>query len=119
MKKIFLIGYIIIGFQFINAKDAYDITFDSIYMANKIYYSLDKELNRVFVKLKKKLSYKGKRILIKSQKRWIKSRNYKCAFPETNSVNIGCAIEETKNRLHFLEDRLRECEEIGCKIDRL
>ena len=51
--------------------------------------------------------------------KWVEDRDHKCAFPETNSVNIGCAVSETKDRLHFLEDRVRECEELGCKEDRL
>jgi len=121
MKKVLSISAIIaiFGFQSLNARDIYDKTFDSIYVANKIYYSLDKKLNKVFIKLKKKLSYKGKKILKNSEREWIKERNHLCAFPKTNSVNIDCAVEETKARLHFLEDRLRECEEIGCQIDKL
>jgi uncharacterized protein YecT (DUF1311 family) len=120
MKKIFLIT-IIVGFisQSLSARDEYDKTFDSIYVAQKIYYSLDAKLNRVFAKLKSKLSSEGKKALNKSENRWVQARDHKCAFPATNSVNIRCAVSETKARLHFLEDRVRECEELGCKINKL
>jgi uncharacterized protein YecT (DUF1311 family) len=120
MKKLF-IGIIIIGVlsQLLSARDEYDRTFDSIYVSQKIYYSLDAKLNKVFSKLKKKLSAKGKQRLKWSEAKWIKKRNRRCAFPETNSVNIECAVSETRARLHFLEDRVRECEEIGCKIKKL
>ncbi len=120
MKKVLIIS-LIIGFvvQFAVARDKYDRTFDSIYVAQKIYYSLDKKLTEVYKRLKSKLSKKGKRVLIKSEQRWVSDRDHKCAYPETNSVNIDCAVYETKKRLHFLEDRVRECEEIGCKINKL
>ncbi len=120
MRKILIIS-LLIGFilQTAVARDRYDKTFDSIYVAQKIYYSLDKRLTQIYKKLKSKLSKKGKKVLIKSEERWIVDRDHRCAYPETNSVNVDCAVYETKKRLHFLEDRLRECEEIGCKIDRL
>ena len=120
MKKILAIA-LVIGFisQSLIARDKYDRTFDSIYVAQKIYYSLDRKLNKVFSKLKLKLTAKGKKALVKSEDRWISKRDHKCAFPETQSVNIQCAVSETKSRLHFLEDRVRECEELGCKIDKL
>ena len=120
MKKILIIA-IVMGFtsQSVMARDKYDRTFDSIYMAQKIYYSLDKKLNLVFSQLKNELPSKGKAILNKSENQWISKRDHKCAFPATNSVDISCAISETKARLHFLEDRLRECEETGCKIKNL
>jgi uncharacterized protein YecT (DUF1311 family) len=120
MKKILTIAVVIgIMSQSLSARDEYDRTFDSIYVAQKIYYSLDAELNKVFTKLKGKLSKKGKKILNKSEMKWVEDRDHKCAFPETNSVNIECAVSETKDRLHFLEDRVRECEELGCKEDKL
>jgi uncharacterized protein YecT (DUF1311 family) len=120
MKKILTVALFIgIMSQSVSARDEYDRTFDSIYVAQKIYYSLDAKLNKVFAKLKNKLSKNGKKRLNKSEVKWVEERDHKCAFPQTNSVNIGCAVSETKERLHFLEDRVRECEELGCKEDRL
>ena len=80
---------------------------------------LDKKLNKTYNKLRKKLSKKGKQALSKSEAQWVTNRDHNCAYPETHSVNIGCAVSETKERLHFLDDRVRECEELGCKIDKL
>ena len=120
MRKILIIA-LLVGCvsQSTIARDEYDKTFDSLYVAQKIYYSLDKQLNKVYDKLIKKLSKNGKEALTKSEKQWVTDRDHKCAYPETYSVNINCAVSETKERLHFLEDRVRECEEIGCKIDKL
>jgi len=120
MKNILLIA-IIMGMtsQSSMARDEYDKTFDSIYVAQKIYYSLDAKLNKVYKSLKNKLSKKGKKVLAKSEANWVVERDHKCAYPATSSVNIGCAVSETKDRLHFLEDRVRECEELGCKINKL
>lgn len=120
MKKIILTSVILVAMtQSITARDAYDKTFDSIYTSQKIYYSLDAKLNKVFNKLKNRLSKHGKKVLMKSESRWVSDRDHKCAYPETNSVNIECAVSETRSRLHFLEDRVRECEELGCKVDKL
>jgi len=120
MKKFLLITIILgITSQSSIARDEYDKTFDSIYVAQKIYYSLDAQLTKVYKKLKSKLSNKGKRVLAQSEREWIVSRDHRCAYPQTHSVNITCAVSETKARLHFLEDRVRECEELGCKIDKL
>ncbi len=120
MKKLIIIG-ILIGFslQVLNARDSYSRTFDSIYTAQKIYYSLDKDLNRYYKKLKYKLNRRGKRILANSEADWMERRNHRCAYPRTSSVNINCAIKKTRERLYFLQDRLRECQEIGCRNDRL
>ena len=120
MKKI-LATTILISFisQPLIARDEYDRTFDSIYTTQKIYYSLDKRLNKIFAKLKGKLSTRGKKVLMKSENEWVYKRDHTCAFPRTNSVNVQCAVSETKIRLHFLEDRVRECEELQCRIDRL
>lgn len=120
MKKTILTITVLLAItQSSMARDAYDKTFDSIYVAQKIYYSLDAKLNKVFKRLKAKLSQKGKKVLNKSESEWVVSRDHKCAYPATNSVNIDCAVSETKIRLHFLEDRVRECKELGCKIDKL
>ena len=98
--------------------DIYSQTFDSIYVAQKIYYSLDKKLNRTYSSLKRHLGRNGKRILINTSKEWIYRRNHLCSFPRTSSVDIGCAVRMTRQRVYFLEDRLRECQEIGCKLNR-
>jgi len=120
MKKLAIISAILFALSIQSpARDIYDITFDSLYKANKIYYSLDKELGRVYRRLKRYLSPQGRRILNRSEKEWIVRRDHRCAFPETHSVNIDCAIRETRERLYFLRERLRECQEIGCRIDRL
>ncbi len=97
-------------------KDIYDITYDSIYFGQKIYYSLDKELTYVYKRLAR-IMRRDKNILVKSEQAWIKRRDHACAFPETNSVNIQCAIRYTRKRLYFLKERLRECQEVGCKIE--
>jgi len=120
MRKILLIVIILgITSSSVMARDEYDKTFDSIYTAQKIYYSLDAKLNKVYKNLKNELSKSGRKVLARSEAKWVVERDHKCAYPRTHSVNIDCAVYETRARLHFLEDRVRECEEIGCKINRL
>jgi len=120
MKKLLTAGAIVLTLaQAIQARDAYDRVFDSIYVAHKIYYSLDKELNSVFKRLNRYLNSRGKRVLRESEDDWIYRRDHRCAFPETNSVNINCAVKMTRERLNFLRERFRECQEIGCKIEKL
>ncbi len=120
MKK--MVAFLVIAFAFsqtVQARDSYDRTYDSIYIANKIYYSLDKELGRNFRKLRHYLSPRGKRLLKESENDWIYRRDHRCAYPSTNSVNINCAVRVTRQRLYFLKERLRECQEVGCKLNRL
>jgi len=120
MKKLLLITiFAFTALQSAQARDAYDRTFDSIYMAQKIYYSLDRELNHVYKKLRHYLSARGKRLLKENENEWIYRRDHRCAFPETDSVNIDCAVKMTRKRLNFLRERIRECQEIGCKLSKL
>ena len=119
MKKVVSV-LALLSITFVSAKfdrDIYDITYDSIYKANKIYYSLDKELSKVYKKIRK-LMKRDKNILIKSEQAWIKKRDHDCAYPNTHSVNIDCAVKYTRDRLYFLKERLRECQESGCKADK-
>ena len=120
MKKV--IVFLIVAFvssQAIQARDSYDRTFDSIYVAEKIYYSLDKELGRNYKRLIHRLSPRGKRLLRSSERDWIYRRDHRCAYPSTNSVNIDCAVRMTRQRLYFIKERLRECQEVGCRLNRL
>ncbi|WP_456433594.1 lysozyme inhibitor LprI family protein [Nitratifractor sp.] len=101
------------------ADDIYDRTFDTIYLSNRVYVALDNRLANVYRRLRRYLGPQGRRILVTSEKDWIHRRDHRCAYPETHSVDIACAIRETRERLRFLEARLRECETVGCRIDRL
>jgi len=118
MKKIFafIFGLTVLC-NVANAGDIYDETFDSIYEAQKVYYDLDRELGRVYHELRRYLDYRGREVLKASEKAWISRRDHRCAFPETHSVNIECAIRETRNRLFFLRERLQECRSYGCRIE--
>jgi uncharacterized protein YecT (DUF1311 family) len=107
------------GLSSLEARDRYDETFDSIYVAQKIYYSLDADLNRVYRALRGHLSKEGRRVLARSERGWVSHRDHRCAYPQTHSVNIDCAVSQTRQRFYFLQERLRECEEIGCRIEKL
>ncbi|TPG41710.1 lysozyme inhibitor LprI family protein [Flavobacterium pectinovorum] len=77
----------------------------------------DNELNQVYKKLVKKLNEKEKKLLITTQKNWIKFRDSKCEF-EKEEYNGGsiqpliyytclaqCTNDRTKELKSNLEDR--------------
>ncbi len=92
-------------------------TFDSLYCARKIFFSLDDELNTKYQSLMKRLDKKGKKQLKRSQLNWIRERNAQCV--EGDAVIVSCAVETTRERLHFLDNRLHECKSVGCINDNL
>ncbi len=118
-KSIVSLIVIFTFFQTLQARDSYDRTFDSIYVARKIYISLDRELGRNYKRLLHYLSPRGRRLLRSSERDWIYRRDHRCAYPSTNSVNIDCAVRMTRQRLYFIKERLRECQEVGCRLNRL
>lgn len=89
-------------------------TFDSIYCARKIFFSLDDDLNKSYQLLRKKLNKSGRRLLKQSQLNWIRERNSACVVQSRNAVIVDCAVEMTRERLYFLKDRLHECSSVGC-----
>ncbi len=92
-------------------------TFDSLYCARKVFFSLDDELNLKYKSLMKKLNKTGKKQLKRSQLAWIRERNSECVVD--NAVIVSCAVEMTRERVHFLNDRLHECKSVGCINDNL
>ncbi|WP_457603133.1 hypothetical protein [Nitratifractor sp.] len=58
-------------------------------------------------------------MLVTGERDWIYRRDHWCACLETHSVDIDCAIRETRERLRFLEARLRESETVEGWIERL
>ncbi len=78
-----------------------------------LYQKADKELNVVYIKLKKELNENDKKNLIEAQKAWIKFRDLNCKFrsqdpgdgggPYTNKMKIDCLIQETEKRTKELK----------------
>lgn len=92
-------------------------TFDSLYCARKIFFSLDDDLNKTYQQLKKTLDTRGKQLLKRGQLDWIAERNRECV--NGDAVYVSCAVEKTRQRLYFLKDRLHECQSVGCLNDEL
>lgn len=92
-------------------------TFDSLYCARKIFFSLDDDLNATYKALRKQLNKSGKKRLKSGQIDWINERNNACV--NGDAVLVSCAVEMTRSRLYFLKDRLHECKSVGCMYDRL
>ncbi|PIE44705.1 MAG: hypothetical protein CSA45_05645 [Gammaproteobacteria bacterium] len=94
-------------------------TFDSLYCARKIFFSLDDDLNKSYQALRKQLNAEGKARLKNSQLKWIAARNSACVVESRGAVIVDCAVEMTRERLYFLKDRLHECNSVGCINDNL
>ena len=92
-------------------------TYDDIYCTNKVYASADNDLNKNYKLLRAKLTENQKAILKKSQLRWIRERDDECTT--STGVNVECRLRTTQERNHWLQERLRECNTIGCKTSRL
>lgn len=95
--------------------------FDGLYCLNKVYLQADKDLNKNYKALVKHLDKRGKKILKKSQIKWIKSRDADCSYHDRRGffVNLDCASATTIQRAQFLNDRKRECVSSGCMNSRL
>lgn len=95
---------------------------DAIHCSNIIYQKADKELNATYQQLVKKLKVNEKKTLRRAQIRWIKQRDQACTM---NSVDMGevidsaCLLDQTTNRTNWLNDRLRECNTVGCIASKL
>ncbi|UUM27792.1 lysozyme inhibitor LprI family protein [Acinetobacter colistiniresistens] len=94
-------------------------TYDDIYCTNKVYASADADLNKNYQQLRKQLNETQQKILKKSQLAWIRHRDAECTNDERSSVNVQCRLTTTQERNNWLQDRIRECQTIGCKTTRL
>ena len=94
-------------------------TYDDIYCTNKIYASADADLNKNYQQLRSKMNMTQQKILKKSQLAWIRHRDVTCSDEQQNSVDVECRLSSTQQRNHWLLERLRECNTVGCKTTRL
>ncbi|EPQ3521149.1 lysozyme inhibitor LprI family protein, partial [Acinetobacter baumannii] len=46
-------------------------------------------------------------------------RDAECTDSNRNSVDVQCRLQTTQERNHWLQERLRECQTVGCKTSRL
>ena len=97
------------------ARNAYD----DIYCTNKIYASADADLNKNYQLLRQQLTETQQKILKKSQLAWINYRDGQCSDERQNSVDVECRLSTTQTRNHWLLERIRECQTVGCKTTRL
>lgn len=94
-------------------------TYDDIYCTNKIYASADADLNKNYQQLRQELDETQQKILKKSQLAWIRYRDAECTDDQQVSVDVQCRLSTTQERNHWLLERLRECQTVGCKTTRL
>ena len=94
-------------------------TYDDIYCTNKIYASADADLNKNYQQLRQQLNGTQQKILKKAQLVWIRHRDASCTDSQQNSVDVQCRLTTTQERNHWLLERLRECQTVGCKTTRL
>jgi len=121
MKKILLALLCSFGVTAVYADncDTTRNTYDDIYCTNKIYASADADLNKNYQALRAKLNAAQRNTLKKSQLAWIRQRDAECTDSNRNSVDVQCRLQTTQERNHWLQERLRECQTVGCKTSRL
>ncbi len=95
--------------------------FDDLYCLNKVYIQTDKDLNDTYGKLAKLLDADGKGKLKTGQLAWMAARNEQCSYQDSRGffVNMDCATNTTRERLQFLQERVRECQSAGCMKSKL
>ncbi|MEY4977883.1 MAG: hypothetical protein RLZZ352_153 [Pseudomonadota bacterium] len=95
--------------------------FDSLYCLNKVYVETDAELNSAYKDLVTRLPKDGRSKLKHTQLAWIEQRNAECSRKIDNGffVNLSCATETTRQRLEFVQERIRECKSSGCQPSKL
>ena len=91
--------------------------FDDLYCLNKVYAQADKELNRLYGSLSKRLNAQDRASLKQGQLQWMRTRNSSCSRNEDDRffVDLACATRTTIERAQFLQDRERECISSGCR----
>ena len=94
-------------------------TYDDIYCTNKIYASADDDLNKNYQHLRHQLNNTQQKILKKSQLAWIRYRDAECTNDLQSTVDVECRLNMTQERNHWLLERIRECDTVGCKTTRL
>lgn len=99
--------------------DRTDLTgFDSVYCFSKVYIGEDTRLNEAYNELRTHLSADEKSTLLQAQRGWIAKRNDMCMV-DPHTVNVNCALNQTRNRAEFLEARITECKTVGCATSQL
>ena len=95
--------------------------FEDVYCAAKNYIDADNDLNAAYKKLATKLSSDEKSTLKKSEAVWMKSRNGDCGKEDSDGyyVDLSCAVDSTRQRTKFLQNRFAECDAGNCDDDKL
>lgn len=92
--------------------------FDSVYCFSKVFLGEDARLNDNYGTLRSLLNSGQRSILRDAQRGWIAYRDRACMSGPT-TVNVDCALRETRNRADFLQARITECRTVGCATSRL
>lgn len=92
--------------------------FDSVYCFSKVYLGEDTRLNDNYAELRSFLDGEQRQILLDAQRGWIAARDRQCMVAPT-TVNVDCALNQTRARADFLRARITECRTVGCARSRL
>jgi len=95
--------------------------FEDVYCYAKIYIDADNDLNAAYKALTSKIDADTKSVLKKSQLAWMKKRNDECGQTDSDGyyVDLSCAVDFTRNRTKFLQERKAECEGGQCDRDKM
>lgn len=94
-------------------------TLGKIECSDKAYDMWDKELNKVYQKLMKKLSSKERELLKESQKQWLKFRDAEFRFIDGLFLGYGTVVnvEKVDQKYEFLKARVLQLQEYLSQIN--
>lgn len=123
LKYIWLMIPMVFSAGFANAAgcDAPQAGFDEVHCFAKSYIDLDKKLTSQYQKLMRSIDPSLQSVLKISQRNWLIKRDGQCYSygQDGGSVNMTCAIRETKNRIEFLNQNIAICRKSECAVGKL
>lgn len=120
MKKLSWVGLLLMGASTVALAANCEQTrnsLDAVHCSNLVYQQADQELNKTYKALMSKLNTGEKKKLRQVQREWIRQRDQACTLHSVDMgevIDSGCLLDQTTERTHWLQDRLRECKTVGC-----
>lgn len=87
--------------------------YDKTYCLGKLFIESDQELNDAYKTLINLVSPDVKKQLVATQRSWIHYRDNACS--NTGTIDVQCNYKVNKDRLVYLQNRIRECKTGHCQ----
>jgi uncharacterized protein YecT (DUF1311 family) len=93
----------------------YKTSYEQTFCLAKLILKSDNELNQVYSELMKKIKPDLQEKLKSVETDWIEYRNTSCS--ESCSIEMTCSSRVNRERIKYLQARLRECKAGSCNND--